>query len=62
MGTEIYQLDICSLADSALNSAGLPLGGDEGVELLSHLTPEERRSVLNTAASQDAEDLEQFAK
>ena len=38
------------------------MGGAEGVELLSHLTSEERRSVLGTAAAQDAEDLEQFAK
>lgn len=38
------------------------VGRTEGVELLSHLPPEERRSVLGTSAAQDTEDLEQFAK
>ena len=52
----------CMLPDSVFNFAGLQLGGAEGVGLLSHLTSEERRSVLGTAAAQDAEDLEQFAK
>ena len=33
-----------------------------GAELLSHLTAEERCSVLRTSAAQDMEDLEQFAK
>lgn len=37
-------------------------GVAEGAELLSHLSPEERQSVLRTAAAQDPEDLEQFAK
>ena len=34
----------------------------ERAELLSHLPTEERRSVLSTAAAQDMEDLEQFAR
>lgn len=38
------------------------MGGAKGAGLLSHLTPEERRSVLGTSAAQDMEDLEQFAK
>ena len=31
-------------------------------ELLNHLSPEERRSVLNTSAAADEEDLEEFAR
>ena len=31
-------------------------------QLLQHLTAEERQSVLNTAASADPEDLEQFGR
>lgn len=38
------------------------MGGTKGVELLSHLTNEERLSVLSTSAAQDVEDLEQFAR
>ncbi len=38
------------------------VGVAKGAELLSHLTAEERHSVLDTAAAQDTEDLEQFAK
>ena len=38
------------------------VGVVEGVELLSHLTAEERDSVLRTSAAGDAEDLEQFAR
>lgn len=38
------------------------MGRAEEAELLSHLTPEERHSVLSTAAARDKEDLEQFAK
>ena len=37
-------------------------GVAEGAELLSHLPPEERLSVLRTTAAQDWEDLEQFAR
>ena len=32
------------------------------VQLLQHLTAEERRSILNTAAAADIEDLEQFGR
>ena len=32
------------------------------VQLLQHLSPEERHSVLNTAAAADVEDLEQFGR
>ena len=32
------------------------------MQLLQHLSPEERHSVLNTAAAADVEDLEQFAR
>lgn len=32
------------------------------VQLLQHLSPEERHSVLNTAAAADIEDLEQFGR
>lgn len=38
------------------------MGGAKGAELLSHLTTEERQSVLSTSAALDVEDLEQFAK
>ena len=31
-------------------------------QLLQHLSPEERQSVLNTAAAADPEDLEQFGR
>ena len=37
-------------------------GVAEGAELLSHLTTEERESVLRTQAAGDLEDLEQFAR
>lgn len=47
---------------NVLDCTGMQLGMAEGVELLSHLTPEERHSVLSTAAARDSEDLEQFAK
>lgn len=32
------------------------------VQLLQHLSPEERQSVLSTAAAADVEDLEQFGR
>ena len=38
-------------------------GHHSGVgQLLQHLTPEERQSVLNTAAAADNEDLEHFGR
>ncbi len=38
------------------------MGEAEGAELLSHLTAEERDSVLRTSAAGDPDDLEQFAR
>ena len=37
-------------------------GVDKEADLLSHLTPEERRSILNTSAAMDPDDLEQFSR
>ena len=38
------------------------VGMAEGAELLSHLTAEERESVLRISAAEDMEDLAQFAR
>ena len=51
----------------ALNVIGMQLseefvGVSDGVELLSHLSAEERLSVLGTSAALDGNDLEQFAR
>lgn len=43
---------------SADGMAGLP----KWEELMAHLSPEERRSILNTSAAADEDDLEEFAR
>jgi hypothetical protein len=48
----IYNIDVTD--DSGHHSAE--------VQLLQHLSPEERHSVLSTAAAADLEDLEQFGR
>lgn len=53
--------------ECTLSIAHVDITDDSGhhsteAQLLQHLSPEERQSVLSTAAAADKEDLEQFGK